>query len=271
MSTKKLFIQIFSDIYIELWNKLPEIPVKAKYLFLAGDICNLNHSLFFPFFDHCSLNWEKVFYTPGNNEFYSKKRNYGELDFEYNLRFSERYKNVYYLNNNFVALNENFNVYGSTFWTNPPFRSTSDAKLYINDYNWITYFNKLRGYVIDLDVSYVKELSKMAHNKLQKYLNETTDKNTIVMTHFPPFRSGTSNPKYLPDKRVINSYFAWPDETIDNFNLANVPTWISGHTHWSYKIDKNDCTFIGNQLGYKNEVGKTGLNEDGLYEIETIF
>lgn len=98
-----------------------------------------------------------------------------------------------------------------------------------------------------------------------------TDKNTIVMTHFPPFRSGTSNPKYLPDKRVINSYFAWPDETIDNFNLANVPTWISGHTHWSYKIDKNDCTFIGNQLGYKNEVGKTGLNEDGLYEIETIF
>ena len=36
------------------------------------------------------------------------------------------------------------------------------------------------------------------------------------------------------------------------------------------KIDKNDCTFIGNQLGYKSEVGETGLNEDGVYEIETI-
>jgi predicted phosphodiesterase len=269
MTTKKLFIQVFSDIHIELWNKLPEIPVKARYLFLAGDICKLDHELFFPFFDYCSLNWEKVFYSPGNHEFYSKKRNYGELEFEYQLKLSERYKNVHYLNNNFVELDDNFNVYGSTFWTNPPFNSTSEGKLFINDYNCIAYFNKSRGYSIDLDVSYVKELSKEAHDKLQKHLNETTDKNTIVMTHFPPFRSETSNPKYLADKRrVVNSYFAWPDETIDNFNLKNVPAWISGHTHWSYKIDKNDCLFIGNQLGYKNEVGNTGLNEDGLYGIE---
>ena len=58
---------------------------------------------------------------------------------------------------------------------------------------------------------------------------------------------------------------------IDNLNLSNVPVWISGHTHWSYKIERNGCTFIGNQLGYKSEVGKTGLKEDGDYEIETIF
>jgi len=38
---------------------------------------------------------------------------------------------------------------------------------------------------------------------------------------------------------------------INYFNLTNVPIWISGHTLWSYKIDKNDCIFIANQLGYK--------------------
>ena len=111
MSSKKLAIQIFSDLHIELWNKLPVMQVKSKYLFLAGDICFLNHPLFFPFFDYCSLNWEKVFYTPGNHEFYSKKRNYGELDFEYKLKIEERYKNVFYLNDEFVSLDENVNVY----------------------------------------------------------------------------------------------------------------------------------------------------------------
>ena len=40
-------IQIFSDMHIELWDKMPIIEVKAKYLFLAGDICKINHILFF--------------------------------------------------------------------------------------------------------------------------------------------------------------------------------------------------------------------------------
>ena len=40
MTTRKLTIQIFSDIHIELWNKLPTLPVNAKYLFLAGDVCS---------------------------------------------------------------------------------------------------------------------------------------------------------------------------------------------------------------------------------------
>jgi len=268
MSTKKIAIQIYSDIHIELWNKLPVIPVRSKYLFLAGDICTLSHELFYPFFDYCSLNWEKIFYTPGNHEFYSKKRNYGELDFEYKLKLSERYKNVYYLNNDVVPLDEDTNVYGSVFWTKPPFSRTSEAKHHINDYNWITYFNKTRGYNVSLDVLYVKELSETGYNKLHKYLNDTTDKNTIVMTHFPPIKSGTSHPKFSEEKSISKLYFSWPDETIQNFSLSNVPLWISGHTHWSYNFNNSGCQFISNQIGYKQEVGVTGLNEEGLYEIE---
>ena len=57
------------------------------------------------------------------------------------------------------------------------------------------------------------------------------------------------------------------DEIINNFNLKNVPLWISGHTHWSYNIEKKDCCFISNQLGYKYEANITKFNQDGLYEI----
>ena len=74
--TKKISIQIYSDLHIELMKNFPKIEPKAKYLFLVGDICQLNHHLFFKFFDYCSPLWEKIFYTPGNHEFYFKKKNY---------------------------------------------------------------------------------------------------------------------------------------------------------------------------------------------------
>jgi hypothetical protein len=267
MAAKKISIQVYSDLHIELWNKIPEIPARAKYLFLAGDVCNINHPLFFPFLDYCSKNWTKIFYTPGNHEYYIQKRNYNELLFEYTYRIGEKYKNIFCLNNNFVSLDEeNINIYGATFWTFPPFTSTYEAKMSINDYNYMSYFKKGPDHVVDLDINYVKYLSNEAFTSLQKYLNET-DKKTIVMTHFPPNRTGTSHPRYLAEKRTANLYFAWPDGTLQNFKLDNILTWISGHTHWSYDFIQDDVRLIGNQLGYKSEVGKTGLNENGVYEI----
>jgi predicted phosphodiesterase len=267
MAVRQLAIQVFSDIHIELWNKIPTIPVKAKYLFLAGDICNITHPLFYPFLDYCSTNWVKTFYVPGNHEYYIKKKNYNEILFEYKYKIGVRYKNVYCLDNDYVSLEEeNINVYGATFWTQPPFASTYEAKMYVNDYNWISYFKQGQDRVVDLDINYVKQLSYESFTSLQEYLAET-DKKTIVMTHFPPVYTGTSDPKYLAKKRPVNSYFAWPDNTLLNLNVDHILTWISGHTHWTYDFTQNNVRLIGNQIGYKSEVGKTGLIEDGVFKI----
>ena len=266
MTAKKLLIQVYSDIHIELWNKIPELPVKAKYLFLAGNICTQSNKHFMPFMYFCSKKWEKVFYVPGNHEFYVKKKNYNELCFDYKYILNKRYKNIHYLDNDFIPLNDEINVYGSTFWTIPPFNSTYEAKMSITDYNWITYFNKTKGHAVDLDINYVKELANDSVNKLQKYLNET-DKKTIIMTHFPPLRSGTSDPKYYAEEKQSDLYFSWPDNTLDKFKTTNVPLWISGHTHWSYDVIKNGRRFISNQLGYKYELGGTGVSEEGLFDI----
>ena len=96
-----------------------------------------------------------------------------------------------------------------------------------------------------------------------------TTKQTIIITHFPPIKTGTldSNNKYSD---ITNSYLSWDDETIDYLDLKNVPIWISGHTHWSYNIQKKNCTFISNQLGYKSEMYKTGVNENGIFEFDII-
>ena len=263
---KILTIQVFSDLHIETWNKFPAIPAKAKYLFLAGDICSANHPFFYKFFDYCSKNWEKIFYVPGNTEFYKEKKNYNELQFEYKHKFEQKYKNVFYLDNTYIALNDEIDVYGSVFWTYPAFDTTREAKIYIDDYNKITYFHKGLNKIVKWDISYVKQLSKESYYSLQNHLAKTKKK-TIVMTHFPPIRTGTIKPLDYQELPSLLSYSAWKDDSIENFNLKNVPLWISGHTHWSYNIEKCGCIFISNQLGVKSKIVNTFIDEEGLFDV----
>jgi hypothetical protein len=120
-----------------------------------------------------------------------------------------------------------------------------------------------------LDINFVKELSREAFTQLETYLNKT-DKKTIIMTHFPPIQSGAIEPSLLEKNSILNLYSSWQDNTLDKLNLTNVFLWISGHTHWSYDFEKNGIRLISNQLGYKNELYATTVNEEGLYKIELI-
>lgn len=268
--TTKLLIQVFSDIHIELWNKFPKFPVKSKYLVLAGDIGQINHPSFYPFLDYCSGNWKKIFYIPGNHEYYSKNKNMTELEFEYKYYIETRYKNIFYLNNSVAELENDINIYGSTFWTNPPFTSTDDAKTYLNDYNLISYFKQGLDQVVNLDVSKVRELSNDSITQLEQYL-AGENKKTVIVTHFPPQQIGTSHPKYRLQGKLMKNYFSHPDGSLNNFkNISNILCWISGHTHYSYDFTSSEgVRLISNQLGYRNECisGDTRFNEDGLYEI----
>jgi len=272
MSTK-INIQVYSDLHIEYWNEIPKIPAISEYLFLAGDICVETHPLFYKFMDYCSLNWKKVFYIPGSHEFYSKTKNYNQLIFDYNHRLKNRYNNIYFLNNECASLNDEIDVYGSTFWTKPIFNSTYESKLNIDDYNNITYYSQNDRHVVDLNVSYVNKLSQEAYDSLKNHLLNTKKK-TIIMTYFPPIREGTINPKYVNDKlyRLLN-YDSWKDEAINDLidlnREKNSPIWISGHTHFSYDFIKNDIHFISNQLGYRSEISDSNFKKEGLYVLET--
>jgi len=270
MATRKIFIQVLSDIHTELWNKFPKFPSKCKYLILAGDISQLNHPSFYPFLDYCSVNWEKTFYIPGNHEYYSKDKNMTELEIEYKFNIETKYKNIFYLNNSAVELENDINIYGSTFWTNPSFSSNDKAVKYLNDYNCINYYNNCLDKVVKLDVQKVRELSNDSLKMLQEYLARE-NKKTIIVTHFPPQQTGTSHLKYRLQGEIMKSYFSHSNGTLKKFvNTSNILCWISGHTHYSYDfISPEGIRLISNQLGYKNEaiLGDICFNHDGLYEI----
>jgi len=287
----QLFIQIYSDIHIEINRILPNIKPLAKYLFLAGNICMLNHPLFFKFLDYCSPLWTKIFYTPGNHEFYSNKSNYNALDFEYDLKIKSRYKNIFYLNRKAVPLNDNIDVYGSVFWTNE--LNISDS--YIdNDSRSINQFSEIKKHNIPIDKKFIKCLSNDDFTHLSGYLNSTNkSKKIIIITHFPPTQDGTMS---VNQTQEFKNYNAW-NNILDPLNLTNVIAWISGHTHWSYnltyeqneasvlesrekinnypfmnnkkvKLSNNIIKLLSNQIGYKNEFGLTGFSEQGLFDIK---
>lgn len=259
---KKLSIQIYSDFHIELLQQLPQIIPTAKYLFLVGNICQLNHPLFFKFFDYCAKLWDKIFYIPGNHEFYCGKKNYNTINFEYILKFKERYKNIFYLNNNSVSLNDEIDIYGCVFWTIYP----NETYTYLNDYREIKQFSDITKNNIPIDYAFMKKLSDESLKGISFYLDKSIKK-TIIMTHFPPIQKGTSNPLlYNTQSQDIKDYFAW-NNILTDLNLTNVPLWISGHTHWSYDIMYDNTRLISNQLGYKSEFGCTNIVQDGLFEI----
>lgn len=111
-----------------------------------------------------------------------------------------------------------------------------------------------------LNINYINKKSKLEFEKLLYYLKNNKTK-TIIMTHFPPIREGTTNPKYKFEPEFIKNYFTWNNIHFD-LNISNIIGWISGHTHYSYEIDINNIKFISNQVGYKEEY----LNNESKFE-----
>ena len=277
MSQRKLFIQIYSDIHLELTKSIPLLPPVAKYLFLAGDISRFNHPSFQEFLTYCNNNWEKTFYVFGNHDYwntnsYVQKIKRQVKEFLQNNKLT----NIHILDNQFVSLNEDLIVFGSTFWTQSPFVSEYEARMYINDYNMMRYKRNITDpRPKDLSPRDINDMSLEDSLSIYDCLNNnelTKDKKVIVMTHFPPQQTQTSHPKYLFQSKIMKNYFAHPDGKIKEFdNISNIACWISGHTHYSYDfVSSEGVRLISNQMGYIGELtkGVTLFKEDGLFEIE---
>lgn len=277
MSTRKILIQIYSDLHLELTKSIPKIVPRSPYLFLAGDISRFSHPSFKEFLEYCNQNWEKTFYVFGNHDYWNQNSYVQKIKRE-SLKFLEanQLTNIHILDNNFVSLNEDIIVLGSTFWTQSPFITEYEARMYVNDYNMIRFKREItdpRPY--DLSPRDVNQMNVEDSTTIFNILNEnelTKDKKVIVMTHFPPQQKNTSHSKYALQGKMMKNYFSHPDGTLKEFeNISNILCWISGHTHYSYDfISPEGVRLISNQMGYIGEVtsGESRFKEDGLFEIE---
>jgi predicted phosphodiesterase len=252
--------QIFSDIHIECSKEFPRIKPLCDYLILAGDICTITNKNFIPFMEYCSQNWKRVVYVLGNHEFYIRRNkinkynprtvdgvNLNDMIAMYKKAL-EAYPNIHCLENEYIDIHDDLRIYGSTLWTKHVYDKRINDNMFIKNEN-------------------IHVWSDNEVELLSEYLNLNTKK-TIIVSHFPMIRKGTSHPKYDSEDMDMVAYFAW-DNLLSNLPRDNIVCCIAGHTHYSFDHEYEGIRYISNQFGYFPELKKreTGINIEGLYTI----
>ena len=233
-------IQYCSDLHLEFsdnndfLHNNPLIP-EGEILLLAGDLVPFSLLEEFSYFiDLISDAFEKIYWVPGNHEYYrydmAKK----------SVMLNEKIRSNFFLVNNLEVDYKNVKLIFSTLWSKISADNEFKIQRSIRDFDLIkvkdekltpTQFSDLHNECF----SFVE--SAVRNNKAQK---------TIIITHHVPTLINYP-PHYKTDP--LNEAFAV--ELFDVIENSNADYWIYGHHHTNvpeFKIGKTKM--ITNQLGY---------------------
>ena len=233
-------IQYISDLHLESLNNrmfFKKYPVQpcADYLVLAGDIIPLNQIDQINFFlDHISQAFTKVFWIPGNHEFYgSDYQSYQSC----NIPIRE---NVFLINNQSVLL-EDYELICSTLWSNVDLNKRWFLQYHINDFKYIKY---QKDYIdaLDYNAFHIDALSF-----LERTLQNTIPSKTIVVTHHCPVMLS------IPEQENFSTVYG---SSLEDLIVKYQPLyWIYGHTHTANEmINIRNTSLITNQLDKASEI-----------------
>jgi hypothetical protein len=266
---KRLFrIQYVSDLHLEHLEKcaFPSIATpSARYLALAGDICQPSHSLFTSFLEYTSRNWERVFYVAGNHEYYAGCRSHIWTTINPSALFEtqaqikaicNRFKNIHFLHHDYPVHylpTENVAVIGTTLWTHVPPDHIEIARKGMNDYSVIP-LREEDGTLKPLD----PETTNIFHAKERAMLEAQIDywgakraQVCVITHHMPSF--GFISPRYADSP--LNVCFA---SNCEPLMKPHVRAWIYGHTH------NSATTIVGNTINVVNARGYPGESVPGF-------
>lgn len=256
---------ITSDIHLEFLKpnnivKLVELYKKKiinptnNYLICAGDIgCVKSPNTRF-YFDLVSPLFERIFYVPGNHEYYETSISEGnKLLFE----LTSKYNNVHLLNKSYYDLDDSTRIIGCTLWSdleyNDEYKDKNlmrllKAKNHLNDFVKIDKFSPFD----------YQDLHNDHSEYLRSQIQDSNDKKVIVVSHHLPSY-------YLIDEKFkhlnYNNCFA---SNMDDLMFYPVKYWIYGHTH-KQRIDN-----LGTVKTICNPIGHVGENPNFqvLYEVK---
>lgn len=254
-----------------LWNFV-KFPKHTYYLALLGDIGNPLNKYLKKFLEKISPMYEKIFYIPGNHEYYNDnwiKYTRTEM-YQKLVEIVNEFPNIILMNNNTFELDE-FKIIGTTLWTKVPSHARRNVKQQINDYRCIgsdidkgTYAK----YPITIDETntWNKESVEWLKNEL------ITDKPCIVLTHHAP----------LYNNRISGNYTSRPEFTSSNICSAfqndlsliiktPIRVWLYGHTHHSSIFEYNNVIIATNQLGYSCEGSLISFDPYAFINLENVI
>lgn len=244
---KKLKImQVISDLHLEQRKKgqskciAEKIIVdgnrgQAKYLLIAGDIAPAFYPSLHPFLNILTSqgSWERIFYLPGNHEYYSH-RGMQQVEEELNTFNMDK---LTILQRSRLDLLE-ITLVGCTLWSELDENKFPEILSGYPDFSNIHVENKY------LQWSQYQELHHQDVMWLEDEIKKESEKPLWVATHHLPSYS-CLHPKYK--EAPLNSCFA------NHLDYLKPVVWIFGHSHYPLDLTLNKTRYVSNPYGYSHE------------------
>ena len=234
-------IRYFSDLHLEfrkLFNPKIIKPGPDEVLILAGDIGKPTLGEFCILFDYLSKNFKKIFYVPGNHEYYSKKNHMGVTQTKI-PEVLEKYPNVSVLDCD-SEVYDGYHFVGCTMWS-----LVKNHRYKINDIYSIPGMNiPFYNLINKEEVEYLTETIDSPLSSLPGVIGR------IVITHHIPSEKLIS-PKY--NFSDYNEWFFTDMDDVIKRNNDKIVGWWFGHTHTPSETSYLGVNFHCNPIGYPNE------------------
>ncbi len=223
--------QIMSDLHLEFeGHDLGErfvklLPVEADNLILAGDVFSKPHmDVFDECYDWFQSKWKRVFYVPGNHEYY------GSDALLLSMKLKKHIRRCY-------MLTDKTQVLSTTLWFKNTVGANLRAKQGMADFYQIQNFDRWVTEEHERDLDYLTmELDF-----------EKCPYNVVVTHHLPHHRS--IHPRY--GNSSLNQFF-FSSDSEELFGIADT-LFVHGHTHSKMDYIENYTRVVANPRGYPGE------------------
>lgn len=240
-----------SDLHLEmydftdttLWDFTKDFDNKY-YLALLGDIGYPKSPRLDSFLEKISSIYDKVFYVPGNHEYYQDNTTY--LQCKSILQKLCDKHNVILLDNS-SHIDGNYKFIGTTLWSHVPDGSKYYITKNINDYRYILDDDHYPITVDDTNEWNAECRKFIIHELDSKY-------KCILLTHHAPLFSNKETSQFTASEKYLigpNNYAFHND--LKDIIASPIVAWFYGHTHYVSKFILNDVIIATNQRGYGNE------------------
>lgn len=250
-------IQYCSDLHLEFRENHTfiienSIKVCGEILIIAGDllpISKISNPIFNEEISFLCQNFEKVFWIPGNHEYY--------LGFHRNENsvFKKPIPSIpnLFMVDNYNEIIGNTKLIFSTLWSNISEEKAPYIAQYVNDFRQILFFENDTNYAKLLEIKDFNNLHQIALDFLKSEIKIAQEEKKlgkiqkiVVATHYVPTK------KNYPEKyreSIINEAFV---VELDDFILkSEIDYWIHGHHHFNHgNFMLSNTKICTNQLGY---------------------